>query len=61
MSAGYNDWMITAKEFKGILDDLYKNQYVLVNIHDTYETKVIEGNKRYVKKQMQVPRLYGVP
>lgn len=34
MSNGYNYWMTTTKEFQAILEQLYANNYILINIHD---------------------------
>lgn len=34
MSNGYNYWMTTVDEFRAILEELYTNQYILINIHD---------------------------
>lgn len=34
MSNGYNYWMTTADEFKAILEQLYENDFVLIDIHE---------------------------
>lgn len=34
MENGYNYWMTTAEEFRAMLDELYANQYILIDIHD---------------------------
>ena len=34
---GNNDWMITVSEFKKSLNELYKNNYIIVNPHDVYD------------------------
>lgn len=38
-NAGYRDWMITRDEFKKILPELYKNNYILIDITSLYEIK----------------------
>jgi hypothetical protein len=39
MAQGYNDWFVTVKEFNKILDSLYRNQYVLIDIGSLYTEK----------------------
>lgn len=34
MSNGYNYWMTTVDEFKAMLEELYQNDFVLIDIHD---------------------------
>ena len=47
---GMDDWFITAKEFKEILKQLYKNNYILVNINDIYE-EVQQGSEKIMKRK----------
>lgn len=42
MSQGYDDWFNTVPEFKEILSQLYKNDYILVDIISLYEEKEAE-------------------
>lgn len=34
MSNGYNYWMTTVDEFKAMLNELYQNDFILIDIHD---------------------------
>ncbi|EHJ07484.1 polysaccharide deacetylase family protein [Staphylococcus simiae] len=34
---GNNDWMITVSEFKKSLNELYKNNFMIINPHDAYD------------------------
>lgn len=43
MSNGYNYWMTTVDEFHAMLEELYKNQYILIDIHDL-STEVTDEN-----------------
>ena len=43
MSNGYNYWMTTVDEFHAMLKELYKNQYILIDIHDL-STEVTDEN-----------------
>lgn len=43
MSNGYNYWMTTVEEFHAMLEELYKNQYLLIDIHDL-ATETIDEN-----------------
>jgi len=36
MSKGIDDWMLTVKEYDAILESLYKNGYIIVNIGDVW-------------------------
>lgn len=56
MSKGYNDWFVTVKEFKKILESLYDRGFILVDIHSVIEEKDENGNKGMVKKEMRLPR-----
>ncbi|MCI8586909.1 MAG: polysaccharide deacetylase [Lachnospiraceae bacterium] len=56
MSNGYNYWMTTMEEFRAILEELYANNYILIDIHDlcTEETDE-EGNVTLTAAQPLVP------
>jgi hypothetical protein len=43
MTQGFDDWFVTVKEFKAILDGLYKNNYILIDIGSLYEDKAERG------------------
>ncbi len=56
MENGYNYWMTTVDEFRAILDELYANQYILIDIHDLAEEQVDEeGNVTLTAAQPLVP------
>ena len=56
MENGYNYWMTTVDEFRAILDELYSNQYILIDIHDLAEEQVDEeGNVTLTAAQPLVP------
>ncbi|WP_010250318.1 polysaccharide deacetylase family protein [Acetivibrio cellulolyticus] len=55
MSKGYNDWMVTVKEFKKILESLYKKDFILVAYRDVYETKNENGKIVLAKKELKLP------
>lgn len=56
MENGYNYWMTTAEEFKAMLEELYANQYVLIDIHDLCEEQADEeGRVTLIPKQPLVP------
>lgn len=49
---GNNDWMITVSEFKKSLNELYKNNYIIVNPHDVYDL-----SSHHVKaKKIKLPK-----
>lgn len=43
----YRDYMVTVSEFKGILQELYNKNYILVSIHDLY-TSSVDGEQKTV-------------
>lgn len=56
MENGYNYWMTTVDEFKAMLEELYANQYILIDIHDLCEEQTDEhGNITLIPKQPPVP------
>ncbi len=55
LSKGYNDWFITVEEFDKILESLYKKNYILIDIKDTYDVKLIDGRKFMAKKKLLLP------
>ncbi len=56
MENGYNYWMTTIGEFKEILNELYANQYILIDIHDLCEEVADEeGNAKLAAKPPMVP------
>ncbi len=56
MENGYNYWMTTADEFKAMLNELYANNYILIDIHDIYtETTDENGNTILEAAQPMVP------
>lgn len=56
LGKGYRDWFITVDEFKKILNSLYENNFILVDINDVYEVKEEKDNKRLSKKELILPR-----
>lgn len=55
---GYNDWMTTRTEFKRILDKLYNNDFVLVDIDNVREAKL--GNKPLMLPKGKKPLIISV-
>jgi len=49
------DWYVTAHEYRKILDELYANNYVLIDIHEIYEVINTEGRVRVIFKKPLVP------
>lgn len=56
MSNGYNNWMTTIDEFQAMLEELYKNQYLLIDIHDLAKETIDEnGNVTFTANAPLVP------
>ncbi len=52
---GYNDWFVTVGEFKKILDSLYENNYILVDMTKLYEVAQQDGKNNIKKKKLLLP------
>ncbi len=48
MENGYNYWMTTVDEFKAMLEELYQNNFVLIDIHDIAGPMLPPGKKPLV-------------
>ena len=55
MAQGYNEWFVTAGEFKKILESLYSKNYILVDMAKLYETTQTDGKKTIAKKKLMLP------
>lgn len=56
MENGYNYWMTTVEEFRAILDELYANQYILIDIHELAEEQTDDdGNVTLAAARPLVP------
>ena len=52
---GYDDWFVTIPEFTKIIDQLYRNGYVLVDIHSLYTEKTENGKTTLAPAELQLP------
>lgn len=50
MENGYNYWMTTVDEFKAMLEELYKNNYVLIDMHDLCREETDEEGNVILKE-----------
>ena len=56
MANGYNYWMTTVDEFKAMLQELYRNDFILIDIHDLYtEETDEEGNITLAANKPLIP------
>ncbi len=56
MAKGYFDWFVTAKEFRSILEDLYRNGYILIGMDSLYGVRTDKENKPEVyTKELLLP------
>ncbi len=56
LSQGYNDWFVTVKEFKKIIESLYQKGYMLVDINYTFDAAEINGRKMLRQKNLMLPK-----
>lgn len=53
---GLDDWMVTAEEFKKILDSVYAKGYILVRMEDVWSEQANEaGELRMVRNTLKLP------
>lgn len=50
MSNGYNYWMTTVDEFKAMLQELYRNDYILIDIHELCREETDENGNVTLKE-----------
>lgn len=46
---GNNDWMVITKEFKSAIEELHKNNYILIDPHDAYDLQSSPIKKKTLK------------
>jgi hypothetical protein len=56
LAQGYNDWFLTVPEFKQIIEQLYKNDYILIDIHSLYEENTGNGHVAIHPKELKLPK-----
>ena len=49
---GYNDYFVTVNEFKRILDELYKNNYILIDMNELFQ---INEDQSISRKKLTLP------
>ncbi|GAB6155462.1 hypothetical protein JCM17380_42130 [Desulfosporosinus burensis] len=54
-SNGFNQYFVTVSEFKKILNQIYANNYSLINENALYEEKVKDGKTVLVPKELKLP------
>ena len=52
----FYDSFISMDEFKGVLDVLHKNNYMIINIADLYDQVYREGSFRVKRKILNIPK-----
>jgi hypothetical protein len=55
MSRGFNDWFVTVREFHLIIEALYKNNFILVDMNDVVEQRTVNGTSSLVRKELRLP------
>lgn len=56
LSKGYQDWFVTVPEFQKIVEALYENNYMLVDINMLYEEADHEGKTVMQRKELKLPK-----
>ncbi|MCL5676920.1 MAG: hypothetical protein M1602_03490 [Firmicutes bacterium] len=56
LSQGYDDWFVTVPEFKKILQALYRNDYILIDIRSLYEIREQDGKTVVERRSLRLPR-----
>ncbi len=53
LAKGYNDYFVTVNEFRRILNELYQNDYILIDIHSLFE---VREDETIVRKELKLPQ-----
>ncbi|MGE5544838.1 MAG: hypothetical protein ACM3UW_07705 [Bacillota bacterium] len=53
---GLNEYMVTVREFNRILDSLYEQDYILIDIHEIFEERTNNGKTELVTKDLWLPK-----
>ncbi|MDF2722235.1 MAG: glycoside hydrolase/deacetylase [Paenibacillus sp.] len=56
MSQGYDDWFVTVQEFDKIIESLYKNNYMLIDLNAIFEMKESNGKVEMERKELRIPK-----
>jgi hypothetical protein len=56
MSKGYDDYFVTVKEFKKMIDSMYRKNYVLIKMSDLFQEQMINGKVTLTKKELKLPK-----
>ncbi|NUK31324.1 polysaccharide deacetylase family protein [Parageobacillus sp. VR-IP] len=56
MSKGYDDYFVTVKEFKKMLDSLYRKNFMLIKMSDLFQEQMINGKVTLTKKELKLPK-----
>lgn len=56
MTRGYNDWFVTVSEFNKMIDALYKDNFILIDVRDMFELKQVNDKTVVVKKTLKLPK-----
>ncbi|MFZ3132055.1 MAG: hypothetical protein WA125_13390, partial [Desulfosporosinus sp.] len=52
---GFNQYYVTVSEFKKIINQIYANNYMLIDFKDLYDEQVVDGKKVLVHKELKLP------
>lgn len=55
MSQGFNEWFVTIREFNLIIESLYKNNFILVDMHDILEERTVNGTTVLAPRELRLP------
>jgi peptidoglycan/xylan/chitin deacetylase (PgdA/CDA1 family) len=52
----FDNWFITVTEFKKVIESVYKNGYILVNISSLYQEEYVNGTLKLLRKPLYIPK-----
>lgn len=56
MENGYNYWMTTVTEFKKMLEEMHKRDFILIDVNLLYDIEEINGQRKLIKKDLYLPK-----
>jgi hypothetical protein len=55
-SKGYDDYFVTVKEFKKMLDSMHHNDFMLIKMSDLFQEQKIKGKVTLTRNELKLPK-----
>jgi hypothetical protein len=55
-SKGYDDYIVTVKEFKKMIDSMHRKSFVLIKMSDLFQEQMFKGKVVLTRKELKLPK-----